>query len=225
MDVLQSKHPPGQLASQDSIIHDVPPEIHPVVFDSIDAQLVRPITLCCKGAAGPSSLDAYAWRRLCSIFKSSSASLCQSLANVAKRLCTSFVDPWVVAPLLTCRLMSLDKCPGIRPIGIGEMPRRIIAKTFLRIARGDIQDAAGSLQLCAGQISGEAAVHSVREGFQNEDTEAVLLVDASNAFNSPIRMSALHNIRHLCPAIATILINYYWAPTDLVIKDDVILSQ
>ena len=121
MDILQRRHPPGQPASQDFVIHRVPPEIHPVVFDSIDAQLVRSTTLSCKRAAGPSGLDNYAWRRLCSVFKSDSASLCQSLANVAKRICTSFFDPRAVSPLLTSRLLALDKCPGIHPIGIGEM--------------------------------------------------------------------------------------------------------
>ena len=39
------------------------------------------------------------------------------------------------------------------------------------------------------------------------------------------KMSALHNIRQLCPSIATILIDYYRAPTDRVVEDDVILSQ
>ena len=106
------------------------------------------------------------------------------------------------------------------------MARRIITKSVLMVVRGNIQDAAGSLQLCAGQISGcEAAVHSVRENFQEESAEAALLVDASNAFNSLNRMSALHNIRMLCPSIATILINCYRAPTDLFIDGDVILSQ
>lgn len=145
---------------------------------------------------------------------------------MAKRLCTAYVSPCAISPLLACRLIALDKCPGVRPIGIGEMARRIIAKAVLVIVRGDVQDAAGSLQLCAGQISGcEAAAHSVRECFQEESTEAALLVDASNAFNSLNRLSALHNIRHLCPSIATILINCYRAPTDLFIDGDVILSQ
>ncbi len=117
--------------------------------------------------------------------KSTSISLCQSLAEVAKRLCSSFVDPQGISPLLACRLIALDKCPGVRPIGIGETARRIIAKTVLKITRADIQDAAGSLQLCGGQISGcEAAVHSTREHFLADDTEAALLIDASNAFNS-----------------------------------------
>ena len=59
-----------------------------------------------------------------------------------------------------CRLIPLDKCPGVRPIGVGEVPRRIIAKAILRIVGSDVEEAAGSLQLCAGQDGGcEAAVH------------------------------------------------------------------
>ena len=46
-----------------------------------------------------------------------------------------------------------------------------------------------------------------------------------DSFNSLNRMSALHNVRHLCPSIATILNNYYRASTDLVVEDNVILSQ
>ena len=192
---------------------------------SIDARLIRSTALKTSGAAGPSGLDAHAWRRLCTAFKSASTSLCQSLAEIAKRLCTSFVDPQGLAPLLVSRLIALDKCPGVRPIGIGDTARRIITKAVLVIARGDIQDAAGSVQLCAGQASGcETAIHSVRSGFQDDDAEATLLVDASNTFNSINRMSALLNIKHLCPSIATILINCYRDPTDLFIDGDVIHS-
>ena len=49
--------------------------------------------------------------------------------------------------------------------------RWIIAKDILTITRLDIQEAAGSLQLCASQISGiEAAVHAVDSLFQQEET-------------------------------------------------------
>ena len=51
------------------------------------------------------------------------------------------------------------------------------------------------------------------------------MVDASNAFNSLNRFSALNNIRCLCPSLATILINSYRAPTELFIDGDVILSR
>ena len=145
---------------------------------------------------------------------------------VAKRLCTELVDPAGIAPLLACRLIALDKNPGVRPIGIGDVSRRIIAKAILNEVRQDVQEAAGAVQLCAGQIAGiEAAVHAVRSSFQNDETEAILLVDASNAFNSLNRQSPLLNIQRLCPSIATALINTYRAPSELYVDGDVLLSQ
>ena len=55
---------------------------------------------------------------------------------------------------------------------------RIIAKAILSITGGDIQNAAGSLQLCAGQKAGtEAAIHAMNLAFTDNECEAV---DASN---------------------------------------------
>ena len=225
-DILTDKHPPSQPAHMNSIIENEPSTIHPVLFESLDAGLIRSVVLQTNGAAGPSGVDALGWRRLCTSFKSASIDLCVSLATVAKRLCTSLVDPKSIAPLMACRLIALNKNPGVRPIGIGEMARRIIAKAVLRITRGDIQDAVGSQQLCAGQISGtEAAVHAVHTLFQRADTDAVLLVDANNAFNSLNRLTALHNVRSLCPSLATILINTYRDPTELFVDGNVLYSR
>jgi len=91
--------------------------------------------------------------------------------------------------------VPLDKKPGVRPIGIGDVPRRILAKAILSIVGNDIQLAAGALQTCAGQDAGaEAAIHAMRNLFEKENTEAVLLVDADNAFNRINRQAALHSI-------------------------------
>ena len=50
-----------------------------------------------------------------------------------------------------------------------------MAKAVLQITRGDIQDAAGSSQLLAGQIAGvEAAIHTVQNTFHEVNTEAAL---------------------------------------------------
>lgn len=76
------------------------------------------------------------------------------------------------------------------------------------------------IHLCAGQICGiEATIHTVDSLFQQE---AILLVDASNAFNSLNHLSALHNIRRLCPSLATALINSYRAPTELFVEGEVL---
>ena len=94
------------------------------------------------------------------------------------------------------------------------------------MTRGDVQDAADSVQLCAGQIAGvEAAVHAVQKSFRQDGTEAALLVDASNAFNSLNRDAALHNIRFLCPSISTILINTYRLPNELFMDGEVMFSR
>ena len=121
---------------------------------------------------------------MCSSFERASQTLCNSLAAVGRRLCTSVIDPIELMAFVACQLIPLDKKPGVRPIGIGDVPRRILAKAILYIIGNDIQLAAGALQTCAGQNTGaEAAVHAMKNLFEKEDTEAVLLVDADNAFN------------------------------------------
>ena len=115
---------------------------------------------------------------------------------------------------MACRLIPLDKQPGVQPIGIGEVPQRIVAKAVLRLVDLDIREAYGSLQVCAGC---EAAVHAVRQLYRDPGSQAVLLVDASNAFNSVNRQAALHNFLRLCPPLARILINTYQSPVRLII--------
>ena len=64
----------------------------------------------------------------------------------------------------------------------------------------DIQLAAGPLQTATGLQSGaEAAIHSMRCMFEDDRTDAVILVDARNAFNLLNRQAALHSIRVICP--------------------------
>jgi len=46
------------------------------------------------------------------------------------RLCTTFVDPVIISPLMACRLIALDKNLGVRPIGIGETVSHIIANPY-----------------------------------------------------------------------------------------------
>ena len=48
MDVLRSKHPLGQAAHPNAIIPNTPPEVHSVIFDSIDATLIRSTSLHTK---------------------------------------------------------------------------------------------------------------------------------------------------------------------------------
>jgi len=155
-DVLISKHPTGQPAHSSCILPSEPHDPHPVIFDSLDADMIRSAALNVHGSAGPSGLDAHGWRRLCTCFKGASRDMC---ASVARRICSPYANPTLIAPLLACRLIALDKDPGVRPIGIGDTARRIIAKALLALVGPDIQEASGCQQMCGGQIAGiEAAV-------------------------------------------------------------------
>ena len=101
---------------------------------------------------------------------------------------------------------TIDKQPGVHPIGIKETLRQIINKAIALALRDHIQDAAGALQVCAGQVSGcEADVHVMYKIFESPETDAAVLVDASNAFNSMNQQVALHNIHRLCPPLSKIL--------------------
>ena len=64
----------------------------------------------------------------------------------------------------------------------------------------------------------------MRHVFKEDGTEAVLLVDASNAFNSLNRQAALHNLQYLCPSLATILLNTYRNDVCLFIDGRQLLS-
>ena len=51
---------------------------------------------------------------------------------------------------------------GLRPIGVGEVLRRIIGKAIITTFRENIVDSVGSLKVCASHESGcEAAVHAM----------------------------------------------------------------
>ena len=68
-----------------------------------------------------------------------------------------------LASFLSCRLIALDNYPGVCPVGIGDTAiEKYYYKSSFTVVRGDIQDAAGSNQLYAGQLPGcEAVVHLV----------------------------------------------------------------
>ena len=187
---------------------------------------MRTVVLKMDGAAGPSGIDAAGWKRLCTSFRTHSADLCDALASLAKRICTTYVDPKGLEAFVASRLIALDKCPGVRPIGVGEVIRRIIGKAILITLKYDIQDAVGPVQLCASHDGGcEATIHAMLQLFNHPHTNAVIQVDASNAFNSLNRQTALTNVLHLCPSLAKVLINSYRSDINLYINGETIMSQ
>ena len=72
--------------------------------------------------------------------------------------------------------------------------------------------------MCSGQTSGiEAAIHAMRELFEEEESEAVLLMNTANAFNNINCRAFLHNISILCPNFAKYANNCYRIPSRLFV--------
>ena len=57
-------------------------------------------------------------KRLCNSFRGSSNLLFDALASFAKRLSSECVHSKGVAAFFACRLISLNKNPGVQPIGV-----------------------------------------------------------------------------------------------------------
>ena len=79
------------------------------------------------------------------------------------------------------RLIVLDKCPLVQPIGINKTVRRIIGRAIaiaITISE-DIQVATGPLQICAGHLAVcEAAVHAMHHFYEPIEKGTVILIDA-----------------------------------------------
>ena len=96
----------------------------------------------------------------------------------------------------------------------------------MSVTKKDVVEASSKSQMCGCEAESEAAIHAMKELFGREQSEAVLLVDAANAFNSVNRQVLLHNISITCPPIAIYVKNCYQTPARLfVIGGEEILSK
>ena len=147
-------------------------------------------------------MDAELYRRiLCSKnFTNAGKQLREEIAHFAKNLSTKAHHPVLLGSYVASLLIPLDKNPGIRPIGVGEVLRRIVGKIISCLTINESKESAGPLQTCAGHGAGaEAAIHAIRQIFESDETDAVLLIDATNAFNCLNRSAALQTFEWFAP--------------------------
>ena len=72
---------------------------------------------------------------------------------------------------------------------------RIISTATVSLLKQELVVSTAPLQTCAGlQGEIEASIHGLRQMYEDEATEGILLIDAKNAFNALNRKAALYNI-------------------------------
>ena len=90
----------------------------------------------------------------------------------------------------------------------------------MAVMREDVKLAAGNLQVRVGhQAGGEATIHAMKEISKDNEVDAAILVDATNAFNSINREAMLHNIAIKWPEINRLVQNCFGKPSKLFIVD------
>ena len=171
--------------------------VEPVIYETIDAEIIAKLAFSTKGTSGPSKFDANDWKRILAnkIYDSEGHDLSDAIARMVRLLCTEDVDdPDSISAAMACRLIPLDKNPGY---GRSESVKYYVVclgKLPPVFFRSDIETAAGSLQLCAGQKGGcEAAIHSMVDIYEDADRHA------NNAFNTINRKALLNNIAFSVP--------------------------
>ena len=228
LQVLKEKHPsPGKVNRQfiQSPSENVLP-FHPSIFDNLDDDAIKRAATVTKGSPGPSGLDANQWRKMLTGMEQSSVNLKKTSAKIARRIATETDAPSHLRPHNACRLIPLDKKPGVRPIGVGEVLRRIIGRCIAWCVSADLKHLGSNIQLCLGQKCGiEHAIHTLREEFDANESCSRLLIDTSNAFNLLNRKLAQENIETICPSLVTALRNSYSEPCDLFVNGTKLKSE
>ena len=111
------------------------------------------------GALGAEAIELHNWL------------LCFGCASEERRVVAAkLVDcmansppPWAAyRALMACRLVEIDKRPGVHPVGIGETLCQTLANFFMRAAGDQAKTACGNLQMFTGLEAGiEGATHTV----------------------------------------------------------------
>ena len=220
IDVLKTKHPemrepgPSALKSYENLPSLMPLHISEETVEAVASKL--------SGSAGLSGMDSSSLKSILLQHGGASKQLRLSVAKFVRWMSNDY-PPWAAyRALMMNRLVALNKSPGVRPLGIGDVWRRLFAKCNLVWSGPQAQAACGSDQLCAGLSAGiEGGIHGMSQLWA--ESEAIhkfgfLLVDARNAFNEINRVNMLWTIRHEWPAGAKFAFNCYKHQSHLICR-------
>ena len=115
--------------------------------------------------------------------------------------------------MMSGQIITLEKSPGIRPVGIGETWRRLLVKCLLQVTEQEAKAACGTEQLAGGVEAGiKGAIHAARLQWTHHSQEeewGFLIIDAQNAFNEENRTAMIWAVRHEWPGGAQFTFNCY----------------
>ena len=145
---LEKKHPKPAPIQDNILFYDTTENVLPTYFDSIDESTIFKAVCLTEGACDPSHMDAdQFWLILLSPkYKKEKKDLRDQIAILARKLTSKIVDLNWFETHVTFRMIPLNKNPGVRPIGVGEVIIRVVGKVKGWVFQGDVHEVAGALQ-------------------------------------------------------------------------------
>ena len=162
MEMLCTNHKevcPPSAANLDSY-PDRPPEIVPV---DITENKVTAVAGRISEGSGPGGTDSVSFQHWLLRFGAASGELRPIVADFTEWL-SNGRPPWdAYRVMMSGRLIALDKQPRVRPVGVGETWRRLMAKCLLQLTGQEAKAACGTEQLAGGVEAGiEGSIHAMR---------------------------------------------------------------
>ena len=187
--VLEEKHPPLRdptLLNDTHSAFEPYPALPTAIPLCVTQDDVESICSRLSGAAGPSGTDAVELANWLLRFGQESENLRGEMAAWTNWLANTH-PPWAAyRAMMANRLVALDKQPGTRPVGIGEIYRRLWAKCLLKAIGSQATAACGNYNLCAGLQAGiEGAIHAIRSVFHDPSILTTSLHPSSQPPSSP----------------------------------------
>ena len=182
--------------------------------------IFRAIMASPSKAGGINHMGYHTLKKLIRLGKSGN-SLIHELTNVANCLANKRIHN--LSDFLATRTLPIQKSDGTpRPVGIGDVVRRICLKVINQQYRNNIILAC-HLQFGNGLSGGnEALIHALHEVSQNMDSNdnVILKLDAKNAFNLIDRQNALNSVYKRVPSLYLACLNTYGEPSYTVIGNN-----
>ena len=69
LEILLEKHPEPLIPPAEALMEGEPVNVNPILFERLTPELIKNTCRLARGAAGPSGLDAEAWKRMITCFK------------------------------------------------------------------------------------------------------------------------------------------------------------
>lgn len=209
-DVLIAKHPAPRIPDleHDSAhsafeTYETTPDAVPLRFS---ARSIEEAASKLNGSGGPSGIDAKMLQNWLICFGNESLALRQELAAWTEWLANGDPPYAAIRALMHCREVALNKKPGVRPIGIGEIFRRLIAQAIIRASGTYGTVNASNYNLCVGLQSGiEEAIQAVQQYLHSPPrTQTDSSTDSASSTDSYSVLSAQYRgVGYQSPSISS----------------------